>query len=94
VGARPYQIAALIIGEAGFLTLLGAILGMALLYLLLIAGQPLAEALLGLYLPIGPPTLMELTLLGGVVLAGFIVGIIPAWRAYRNSLADGMSIRL
>lgn len=94
VGARPYQIAALIIGEAGFLTLLGALLGMALLYILLLAGQPLAEAWLGLYLPVSAPTLMELALLGGVVLAGLLAGIIPAWRAYRNSLADGMSIRL
>jgi hypothetical protein len=26
--------------------------------------------------------------------SGFLVGLIPAYRAYRSSLADGLSIRL
>jgi putative ABC transport system permease protein len=33
-------------------------------------------------------------LLGAVVLAGFLVGSLPAYRAYRLSLADGLSIRI
>jgi len=29
--------------------------------------------------------------LGLIVVAGTLVGLLPAWRAYRNSLADGLS---
>jgi putative ABC transport system permease protein len=32
--------------------------------------------------------------LGGVVVAGILVGLVPAWRAYRNTLQDGLTIRL
>ncbi len=37
---------------------------------------------------------MSVTLLLGIVGAGFLVGAIPAVRAYRYSLADGMTIRI
>ena len=33
-------------------------------------------------------------MLGGVVVAGGIIGLIPAWRAYRLSLADGLTVRV
>jgi putative ABC transport system permease protein len=33
-------------------------------------------------------------LLGLVVGAGLLIGAVPAWRAYRNSLADGLTIRV
>jgi putative ABC transport system permease protein len=33
-------------------------------------------------------------LLGIVLLAGFMIGMLPAYRAYRLSLADGLSIRI
>lgn len=94
VGARPGHVFALIMGEAGFLTLLGAALGMALLYGLLLAAQPLIETRLGLFIAVGAPSGHELALLAAVILAGFLVGSIPGWRAYRLSLADGLSLRL
>ena len=28
-----------------------------------------------------------------ILLAGLLMGAVPAWRAYRQSLADGLSIR-
>lgn len=49
VGARPGHVFALIIGVAGFLTLLGVLSGMALLYRALIAGQPLIESPFGIF---------------------------------------------
>lgn len=94
VGARPGHVFALIMGEAGFQTLLGAALGVALLYGLLLAAQPLVEARLGLFIAVGAPSGRELALLAAVILAGFLVGSIPGWRAYRLSLADGLSLRL
>jgi putative ABC transport system permease protein len=94
VGARPGHVFALIMGEAGFLTLLGVLSGMALLYLSLIAGQPIIASRFGIFVPIGRPTSYEWLLLGAVVAAGFLVGSIPSYRAYRLSLADGLSVRI
>jgi hypothetical protein len=31
--------------------------------------------------------------MGIVALAGLLIGLVPAWRVYRLSLADGMTIR-
>jgi putative ABC transport system permease protein len=36
----------------------------------------------------------ELTLIGVIMIAGFIIGLIPATRAYFYSLSDGMSIKI
>jgi putative ABC transport system permease protein len=94
VGARPGHVFALIMGEAGFLTLIGIALGLGLLYLLLLVAQPLMEGLYGIFIAIGGPSTYELLLLATLVSAGFVVGSIPAYRAYRYSLADGLSIRV
>ncbi len=94
VGARPGHVFALIMGEAGFLTLLGVLLGLALLYLLLLAGQPIIESRFGIFIEIGGLSSYEWILLGAVVCAGFLVGSIPSYRAYRLSLADGLSVRV
>jgi putative ABC transport system permease protein len=94
VGARPGHVFSLIIGEAGFLTLLGVLAGMALLYLALIAGQPLIESRFGFFVPLGAPNTYEWVLLGAVIAAGFLVGSIPSYRAYRLSLADGLAVRI
>ena len=94
VGARPAHIFALIIGEAGFLTALGVLLGLALLYGLLLVGQPIVESQLGIFIEIGGLSSYEWTLLSAVQLGGLLVGGVPAYRAYRLSLADGLSVRL
>ncbi|MGB5834967.1 MAG: ABC transporter permease [Thiohalocapsa sp.] len=94
VGARPAQVLALIIGEAAVLTLLGVLFGVGLLYAMLAFGQPVLETRLGLALGIGAPTSREWLLLGGVLVAGLLAGLIPGWRAYRMSLSDGLSLRL
>ena len=53
VGARPGHVFALVMGESGFLTLLGAVLGLALLYLSLLIGQPIIESRFGIFIEIG-----------------------------------------
>jgi putative ABC transport system permease protein len=40
------------------------------------------------------PSAYEWSLLGGILAAALLMGAIPAWRAYRQSLADGLSIRV
>jgi putative ABC transport system permease protein len=94
VGARPAQVLMLIIGEATALTLAGILLGIGLLYGLLSAAQPLIEARLGLFIGIGALSAREWLLLGAVLASGLLVGLLPGWRAYRMSLADGLSIRV
>lgn len=94
VGARPWHVFALIIGEAGFLTLLGVVAGLALLYLVLILAQPVIASRFGIFVPIHAPTSGEWRLLSAVITAGFAVGSLPSYRAYRLSLADGLSVRL
>ncbi len=94
VGARPWHISLLLASEAGILATFGAMLGTGLLYGAILILRPLAESRFGLSLGLGMPTPHEWTLLGLIVGAGLIVGIVPAWRAYRLSLADGMVIRI
>jgi len=94
VGARPWQVLALIIGEALLLTLLGLLTGVVLLYGLLAAGTVLVEGRFGLYLELRVLSAQEWRLLTAVLAAGLLVGFIPAWRAYRMSLADGLSLRV
>jgi len=93
MGARPRTILALLVTEALLTSLVGALLGIALLYAALIVAQPMIDAAFGLFLPVEAPSLRELWVLGGVVLAGGIVSLVPALRAYRMSLADGMMVR-
>lgn len=94
VGARPSQVFALMLGEAAVLTLLGIALGVAALYAGLIAGRTWLESRLGLFIVVGWPSAHEAALMAMVALAGVLIGLVPAWRIYRYSLADGMSIRI
>ena len=94
VGARPWHIASLLIVEAFALALAGVLLGLLLLYLGIAGAQGYVQANYGLYLPLNLPTRYEWTLLGAILSAALLMGCVPAWRAYRQSLADGLSIRL
>ena len=93
VGATPVTILSLLATEAGVLTFLGVALGTILLYAALILLQPFIDRTYGLHIAIDPPTQDQLTVLAGIVIAGFIAGLLPALRAYRLSLADGMTVR-
>ena len=84
----------LLIVEAGLLSLLGVLAGTALSYLLLIAAQPLIMNHFGIFVRIAVLRPEELMILAGIVGAAVLMGLIPAWRAYRNSLADGLTIRV
>lgn len=93
VGARPIHIFSLFIAEATLVAAIGAVLGTVLLYAGLFVAQPTIEATYGLFLEIGPPTTTEIIYLAAVVSAGALAGLIPALRALRLSLADGMIVR-
>ena len=94
VGVGPLKIMFLLVVESGLLTLVGSLLGIGLVYTLVVLLQPLVEQQFGLYLPIKPLTATEHLYVAGVVIAGLVVGLIPAWKAYRNALSDGLSVRV
>ncbi|WP_296703962.1 ABC transporter permease [Thiocapsa sp. UBA6158] len=94
VGARPAHVFALILGEALALTLLGILVGLGLLYGALLVAQPLILSAMGIFVAVGTLSPHEMMLLVLVLAAGFLVGLIPGYRAYRLSLADGLSIRV
>lgn len=94
VGAQQKHIFALMVSEAFVLTLIGIVIGLILLYCLMALAQPIIQDKLGIYVGLGVPSGYEFSLLGLVLLAGTVVGSIPAYRAYRNTLADGLTIRI
>jgi len=94
MGARPATILGLLVLEAALMAAVGAALGMALLYAGLAVAQPLVDTAFGLWLPIVAPTLREVAVLGGVIVAAGAASLLPALRAYRLSLADGMMVRI
>ncbi|MBJ7542545.1 ABC transporter permease [Rhodomicrobium udaipurense] len=93
VGARPSTILSLLVVEAGVLTFLGVLAGTLLLYGALMGLQPYIDRTYGLHVAVDPPSADQLKILGGIVAAGFLAGLLPALRAYRLSLADGMTVR-
>ncbi len=94
VGARPWHIASLLVLEAFTLALAGVALGLVLLYAGIASSQGFVQANYGLYLALNAPSSYEWKLLGAILAAALLMGSVPAWRAYRQSLADGLSIRL
>jgi len=93
VGASPATVLGLLAAEGGLLTLAGVIVGTLALYIGLYFARPYIDHAYGLSLAIEPPRLDEWAKLGLIVVAGFMAGLLPALRAYRLSLADGMTVR-
>ena len=93
VGAGPRTIVSLLVLESMLLSLLGCIVGVALVYVGLLLAQGAVEQRFGLHLAIRGLGQTEWGYLVTVVVAGTIIGFIPAIKAYRKSLVDGLSPR-
>jgi putative ABC transport system permease protein len=93
-GARPRDLFALLALEGGAVTLAGALTGALLLTVLTFALGPWLAAEYGLNLKLALPSLAELELLGWVVAVGTFASLLPGYRAYRLSLADGLTPRV
>ena len=94
MGARPLVIFGMLIFEASMIAISGAILGFALAYIGLYFARPIVDSAFGLWLPSAAPTLNEFLLLAAVLAASIIVSLLPAIRAYRLSLSDGMTVQI
>ena len=94
VGASPVDVIVLLALEGLLLTALGVTLGYALLTVLSLAAAPWMQARFGVVLPAWPGGRDELALVGMVFAAGLLAALLPALRACRLSLADGLTPRL
>ncbi|MFO1330104.1 MAG: ABC transporter permease [Rubrivivax sp.] len=93
VGAAPRHVLLLLALEAALVTGVGTLAGTLVSLGALTLAAPLAQAQLGIGLQPGLAGTQAAALAGAIVAAGMLAGLIPGWRAYRLSLADGLSPR-
>jgi putative ABC transport system permease protein len=94
LGAHPRSIFALLISEAFLLGLGGVILGVLWFYGLMIVLQPIIESRYGVYIPLTMLSASDCRLLLTILVLAGMAGLVPAFTAYKNSLTDGLSLRL
>lgn len=93
-GARRGHIFSLLVMESTLIAFVGAIIGVFTVYGLLSVVGPLIESRYGVPIADLGPSIYDAAILGLVVFAATILGMVPAWRAYKNSLADGLTVKL
>ena len=93
VGARPIHIFGLFLFESTVLTLVGTLTGILLLYVTQIIVQPIVNDQFGVFISLSMLSLREIYIVIVIIIAGTIIGTIPAYRAYRQSLIDGLMMR-
>jgi putative ABC transport system permease protein len=94
VGAGPKVIFMLLITEAFLLSGLGILFGIICLFGLVIGLQSFLEAEIGLYLPLTSFSALEGLYILGILFLALVMAIVPAFTAYRQSLHDGLVIRI
>jgi putative ABC transport system permease protein len=94
VGAGPRQVLLLLLIEGTLIALLGVAIGAILVAIGTIGLGPWIQSRYGIVLSATAPSGEEWKLVGEIVLAGVVASLIPAWRAYRLSLVDGLSPRV
>lgn len=94
LGARPWMITAILLVEAGLLTGIAVVTSIAMTYTALAGATGLIAANFGLALAVTGLSGEEWLRLGVMFLTGLAMAALPAWRAYRNALVDGLTIRI
>jgi putative ABC transport system permease protein len=94
VGASLRHVLALLALEGALVTLLGVLLGVVATVLGVACLSPWLQSHFGLALRLTEPTANEWLLLASVLAAGWLASLLPGIRAYRLSLADGLSPRI
>ena len=93
VGAGPRHVLWLLAAEGALVTLAGALLGALAAALAVVLAGPWLQQQFGITLLPAAPTAAQWGLFGAVLAAGMLASLVPGWRAYRLSLADGLSPR-
>ena len=93
VGAGPRHVLLLLAAEGALVTGLGALLGAAAAATAVVLAGPWVQQRFGIALQATAPTAEQWGLFVAVLLAGMLASLVPGLRAYRLSLADGLSPR-
>jgi len=93
VGAGPWHVVGLLVSEATFIGLAGALLGVATAYGSMALAAPWIENTFGLALDIAAPGAIDGLIVLSVALTAAVAGLVPAYFAYKNSLADGIAVQ-
>lgn len=94
VGAKKRFVFGLLLFEAGLLSFLGMVTGIALLYILLFLFRPILETVMGLSFGLFTPSLTEGVYMAIIFSGALIAGVIPAAMAYNKSLSDGLTVKI
>jgi putative ABC transport system permease protein len=94
VGAGPRQVLMLLALEGALVTLGGVLLGFVLSVLAIALLSGWSASRFGIALHLQMPGRDELLLLAGLLAGGWLASLVPGYRAYRLSLADGLSPRI
>jgi putative ABC transport system permease protein len=93
MGAGPGTIFMLLMTETILIVASGCLLGVMLIYIALGLGQGYIDQQFGIWLQLQMLTPRELWALLAILVAGACASLLPALRAYRLSLADGMMVK-
>ena len=93
VGAGRGLIFALLVTEAAVLAGIAAVVGVAAVHIAIRLAHDAMLERFALALSMQWPGLFEIAVVVAVALTGALAAALPAWRLYRFSLADGLSVR-
>ena len=93
-GASPLDILVLMACEGCVLVGAGIVCGLLALLLLAWGLSPILADNYGIFIYPSLPTAGEWALLGFISAAGLVTSLIPAFRAYRMSLSDGLTVSI
>lgn len=94
VGAGPREVLFLLALEGGLVTLIGVVGGLLASWLAIALLGGWFGGRFGIALHLHGPSADEGLLLSGLIAGGWLASLIPGYRAYRLSLADGLSPRV
>ncbi len=94
LGAKPYHVLMLLMGEAFIIIILAIALGIACLYGLLLIFTPYIAQKYGLILPLSMLSFTEIKWLAIIFASAILVSLIPAVRVFYFTLHDGMSHKI
>jgi len=94
LGARRETLLGLLMIESGFYGVVGLVTGYLLHIMMMWLANAYVQSHYGIALTVGWPNESMMYILLGFLLTATVLGILPGYRAYRQSLSDGLSANL
>jgi len=94
LGAKRNTLLGLLMVESGFYGLFGIVVGYTLHLIVLWFANGYVQTRYGIELTLGWPNQTMMYILSGFLVVAICMGLLPGYRAYRQSLSDGLSANL